>query len=72
MANPTQITQAEGGEQGDPLMPALFSLGQKGALEAVQTNLEEGEGLYAFLDDVYAVSSPPPCPGHLRPIGTTP
>ena len=23
------ITQAEGGEQGDPLMPALFSLGQK-------------------------------------------
>ena len=55
---PHAITQAEGGEQGDPLMPALFSLGQKGALEAVQTNLEEGEGLYAFLDDVYAVSSP--------------
>lgn len=23
------ITQAEGGEQGDPLMPALFSLGTK-------------------------------------------
>ena len=55
---PDAITQAEGGEQGDPLMPALFSLAQKGALEAVQTNLEEGEVLYAFLDDVYAVSSP--------------
>ena len=25
--NPHTITQAEGGEQGDPLMPALFSLG---------------------------------------------
>ena len=36
----------------------LFSLGQKGALEAVQTNLEEGEGLHTFLDEVYAVSSP--------------
>ena len=55
---PHPITQAEGGEQGDPLMPALFSLGQRGALEAVQANLEEGETLFAFLDDVYAVSPP--------------
>ena len=45
---PHPITQAEGGEQGDPLMPALFSLGQRGALEAVQANLEEGETLFAL------------------------
>ena len=29
---PHTVTQAEGGEQGDPLMPALFSLGQRAAL----------------------------------------
>ena len=68
---PHPITQAEGGEQGDPLMPALFSLGQRGALEAVQANLEEGETLFAFLDDVYAVS-PPHSPGHLQPAGAPP
>ena len=31
-----EIPQGEGGEQGDPLMPLLFSLGQHPALEAVQ------------------------------------
>ena len=29
------ILQGEGGEQGDPLMPALFALGQQEALEAI-------------------------------------
>ena len=29
------VTQAEGGEQGDPLMPLLFSFGIQGALEEV-------------------------------------
>ena len=53
--NPHDITQAEGGEQGDPLMPALFSLGQKAALQAVQQQLQPGEALYAFLDDVYTI-----------------
>ena len=33
------IQQAEGGEQGDPLMPALYSLGQHGALEAVHAQM---------------------------------
>ena len=28
------IPQGEGGEQGDPLMPALFALGQHDGLEA--------------------------------------
>ena len=30
------IEQGEGGEQGDVLMPLLFSLGQNAALQAVQ------------------------------------
>ena len=33
------VKQGEGGEQGDPLMPALFSLGQHDALEAVKAEL---------------------------------
>ena len=53
-----QVHQAEGGEQGDPLMPLLFSLAIHDALVAVQAELREGEALFAFLDDVYAVSGP--------------
>ena len=34
-----EIPQGEGGEQGDPFMPLLFSLGQHPALEAVQRRL---------------------------------
>ena len=37
-----QIHQAEGGEQGDPLMPLLFSLAIHVALVAVQAELREG------------------------------
>ena len=51
------ITQAEGGEQGDPLMPALFS-----ALQALQAQLQEDERFFAFLDDVYVVCSLERCP----------
>ena len=43
------VTQAEGGEQGDPLMAALFSLGQHAALTAVQRQLQPGEALYAYI-----------------------
>ena len=35
------IPQGEGGEQGDPLMPMLFSLGQYPALEAAQRRLRD-------------------------------
>ena len=49
------VTQAEGGEQGNPLMPLLFSIGIQGALEEVSTLLLAGEQLCAFLDDVYIV-----------------
>ena len=58
------ILQAEGGEQGDPLMPALFSLGQRAALQRAQQELQEGEHLFAFLDDVYVLSQP----ARIRPI----
>ena len=52
------VTQAEGGEQGDPLMPLLFSIGIQGALEEVSTLLVAGEQLCAFLDDVKIVCQP--------------
>ena len=52
-----QIPRAEGGEQGDPLMPLLFALGIHAALQAAQLNLPH-DILMAFLDDVYIASSP--------------
>ena len=47
-----RIEQGEGEEQGDVLMPLLFSLGQHAALKAVQ------ERLFAFLNDIYVVTTP--------------
>ena len=52
------VCQGEGGEQGDPLMPLLFSVGQHRAMVSVQAALFEGERLFAFLDDIYVVCSP--------------
>ena len=52
------IDHGEGGEQGDPLMPLLFSLGQHGALEAVQRSLRDGERMLACLHDINFVTSP--------------
>ena len=49
-----EVHQGEGGEQGDALMPALFSLG----LVAVQQQLRHDERLFAFLDDIYVISRP--------------
>ena len=51
-----EIPQGEGGEQGDPLMSALFALGQHQALEAIQESLQSSETLMAFLDDVYVTT----------------
>ena len=45
-----EIVQGEGGEQGDPLMPALFAVGQHRALAAVRERLLPHEHLLAFLD----------------------
>ena len=39
-------------------MPALFSLGMHEALEATQRELNEGERVFAYLDDVYVVARP--------------
>ena len=47
------IPQGEGGEQGDPLMPLLFSLGQHSALVAIQEDLYDNEFLFALLNDIY-------------------
>ena len=52
------IYQGEGGEQGDALMPLLFSLGQHAALEAVRRRLRVDERLFAFLDDIYVTTTP--------------
>ena len=52
------VTQAGGGEQGDPLMPLVFSLGKQRALEEVAASLLPGEQSGAFLDDVYLVCQP--------------
>ena len=53
-----EITQGEGVEQGDPLMPALYALGQHRALVAVQATLFPSEKLFAFLDDIWVVANP--------------
>ena len=52
------IEQHEGGEQGDLLMPLQFSLGIHDALSEVQQHLQPGERFFAYLDDVYVLSSP--------------
>ena len=58
MGNTQEIPQGEGGEQGDPLMPMLFSLGEHPALGAIQRRLQDDEKLLAYLDDVTVVCQP--------------
>ena len=58
LGNTQEIPQGEGGEQGDPLMPMLFSLAEHPALEAIQRRLINGEKLLAYLDDVTVICSP--------------
>ena len=55
---PHSVVQAEGGEQGDPLMPAVYVLGQHPALQAASATLLPGETVFAYLDDVHAVCQP--------------
>ena len=66
MGETRKIQQGEGGEQGDPLMPLLFSVGQHRAMVAVQAELREGERLFAFLDDIYVVCPANRVGGHLQ------
>ena len=58
-----RIPQGEGREQGDPLVPLLSSLGQHRALTAVQDHFLEGNGLFAFLDDIYVIRKSERVPG---------
>ena len=48
MGSTHEIRQGEGGEQGDPLMPLLFSLEQHRALVVVQARLRKGNGCSPF------------------------
>ena len=59
--HPHEVEQGEGGEQGDPLMPALFCLAVQSALTAAQGELREGEAVSAYLDDVYLLTTPDRC-----------
>ena len=45
------------GEQGDPMLQLLFSVGQH-ALEVVNRSLRDDEKVMAFLDDIYFCSEP--------------
>ena len=62
------ILQGEGGEQGDPLMPAnlnsddtlvavLDALGQHRTLRHAAAQLNSGDTLVAFLDDLYLLTT---------------
>ena len=53
-----RISHAEGGEQGDPLVPVVFSLGIAPALSALQHELREGEHAVAYLDDICLLCQP--------------
>ena len=53
-----RITQAEGGEQGDPLMPALFALAFAPALRDLHADLRPDEQALAFFDDAYLLAPP--------------
>ena len=51
------IAQGDGCEQGDPLAPALFALGQHAALCQASSALHGSERLLAFLDDLYVLTT---------------
>ena len=60
-------------EQGDPLMPLLFSLGQHRSLDSISGRLRAGEKIMANLDDVRGVRSSPGQSSHTdRGRGTVP
>ena len=63
-----EIAQAEDVEQGDSLAPALFAVGQDDAFVAAAQELQAGEFLAAFLDDIYVVTTPSRACGRLDTV----
>ena len=59
------VKQGEGCEQGDPLAPALFALGQHDALHRAAAGLHPDDSLVAFLDDLFLTTFTSP----RRPLG---
>ena len=66
--NLREIPQSEGCEQGDPLAPALFALGQHESLARAAETLHPSDCLMAFLDDLYLVTVPDRCRGSLDAV----
>ena len=50
------MRQGEGGEQGDPFMPALFCLGIHDVLHNINSSLHANEYVVAYLDDIYIIA----------------
>lgn len=50
-----EILQGDGGEQGDALMPGLFCLALRSALDEIQQALPAGATILAYLDDIYVI-----------------
>ena len=48
-----RIPQGKGGEQGDPLMPALYALGQHDGLAEGARQLHDDDFVVAYLPDLY-------------------
>ena len=57
-SNIHEMHQGGGGEQGDALMPALFSLGLHDALDGAAGALQSNEHIMAYLDDMYSTAGP--------------
>ena len=62
-----RILQGDGGEQGDALMPALFSIALHQTLLRMQALMPDNVALSAYLDDIYIVCLPEDA-AH-RPLG---
>ena len=65
------VVQAQGVEQGDPIMPGMYAVGARSTFMEMQLGLQEGEGLFAFLDNTYVVSSPARTVAALELLGTS-
>jgi len=63
------ILQGDGGEQGDALMPALFSIALHPALLRMQARMPANVSIIAYLDDIYIICDPEDAEDCLRIAG---